>query len=113
MQRRMKEFLQASYWSLEQVRYRQGERMVLPRRDRENTRGNHVILTAVDWCFGEGGLAARLGLQENGEILLNSERKKVDNEVVAWRACNCDGGCTTCPLKAGDAGWRLSSHRKR
>jgi hypothetical protein len=61
MQRRMKKFLQASYWSSEQVRYRQEERMALPGRDRENTRGNHGILTAVDWCFGEGGLAARPG----------------------------------------------------
>jgi hypothetical protein len=28
--------------------------MALPGRDRENTRGNHGILTAVDLCFGEG-----------------------------------------------------------
>jgi hypothetical protein len=37
MQKRMKEFLQANYWSSEQVRYRQGERIALPGRDRENT----------------------------------------------------------------------------
>jgi hypothetical protein len=65
----MKEFLQASYWSSEQVRYRQGERMALLGRDRENTKGNHGILTAVDWCFGEGGWPHGRVLQENGESL--------------------------------------------
>jgi hypothetical protein len=54
MERRMKEFLQASYWSSEQVRYKQGERMALPGRDRGSVGGTHGILTAVNWCFREG-----------------------------------------------------------
>jgi hypothetical protein len=58
--------------------------VALPGRNRENTRENHGILTAVDLCFGEGGWLHGRVLQENGESLLNSERKKVGNEVVAW-----------------------------
>jgi hypothetical protein len=66
MERRMKELLQASYWSLEQVRYRQEERMALPRRDRGSTRGNHGILTAVDWYFG-GGVGRTAGFYKRTE----------------------------------------------
>jgi hypothetical protein len=54
--------------------------MALPRRDRGSTRGNHGILTVVDWCFG-GGLAARPGSTRERRKL-DSERKKVGNKVV-------------------------------
>jgi hypothetical protein len=54
--------------------------MALPRRDRGSTRGNHEILTVVDWCIG-GGLAAWPGSIREWRKL-DSERKKVGNKVV-------------------------------